>query len=222
MPTDKPRVSITLTEDELEAINRYKTKNGIKSQSQAIIKLLEIGYAKMVGEMPQAELDKLFLKKYHQLDLHGKDMVDTVLQKEHKRCTTKETPEKTVQIIELPYSLYKVSAGGGYMLSEEVNTSTLPIILTPTVRKADFCINVSGESMLPDYSDGDIILVRKQPAVDIGEVGIFSMEGEAYIKKNGKRELISLNPEYPNIKKSNDIKCWGKVLGKVQKEWIKE
>lgn len=31
-------------------------------------------------------MDKLFLEKYHNLDTHGRDIVDTILNKEHERC----------------------------------------------------------------------------------------------------------------------------------------
>jgi SOS-response transcriptional repressor LexA len=82
-------------------------------------------------------------------------------------------------------------------------------------READFCCYVSGHSMEPLFSDGDLICVKAQQSVDIGEIGIFVLNGEMYIKKLGANELISLNSDYPNIKNSPDIKCQGKVLGKI-------
>lgn len=44
--------------------------------------------------------------------------------------------------------------------------------LTPESRKADFILRVDGDSMEPKFSNGDYLLVRKQPAVDIGQIGI--------------------------------------------------
>lgn len=43
MPTQKPRVTFTLTEEELARLNDYQFSNKIKNQTQAILRLLEIG-----------------------------------------------------------------------------------------------------------------------------------------------------------------------------------
>lgn len=42
MATDKPRYSVTLDEDVLEGVNRFKTENRITTQSKAIIRLVKI------------------------------------------------------------------------------------------------------------------------------------------------------------------------------------
>jgi SOS-response transcriptional repressor LexA len=223
MPTKKPRVTLAVPDDVYDLLKEYEKKHGCKNQSQAILSLIETGYEKIANQSVQMATEQAakrdFFKKFDALDSHGKDMVKTVLSKEYKRCM--EKPDDSKQIIEIPYSLYKVSAGGGYMLSDDWNRETMFVEYTALTRKADFCINVSGDSMQPKFYDGDILLIRKQPAVDIGEIGIFTMDGCGYVKENGKKELVSLNPDYPNIPKKNDIKCWGKVLGIVEKEWIK-
>lgn len=60
--------------------------------------------------------DKALLKKYHALDDHGKQMVDTVLELEHNRCVAslEERP-----IIYLPKSVLRASAGTGNWLDEQ-------------------------------------------------------------------------------------------------------
>ena len=57
--------------------------------------------------------------------------------------------------------------------------------------------------MESEFEDGQIAWVLKQDMVKNGEIGIFSLDGEAYIKKlqddqNGVF-LISLNEKYPPI-----------------------
>ncbi len=47
--------------------------------------------------------------------------------------------------------------------------------------------------MEPVYYDGDIVLIKSQPAVENGEIGIFIIENSGYIKKYGGDRLISLN-----------------------------
>jgi phage repressor protein C with HTH and peptisase S24 domain len=53
--------------------------------------------------------------------------------------------------------------------------------------------------MEPDYPDGAIAWVA--PTIDLreGEVGLFIHNGEGYIKKLGKGELVSINTSYPPI-----------------------
>jgi SOS-response transcriptional repressor LexA len=72
--------------------------------------------------------------------------------------------------------------------------------------------------MEPLYSDGDKVLVKIQPDIEPGEIGIFIVDNEGYIKKKGDHELISVNPEYDNIPigKFTNYRCFGKVLGKAE------
>lgn len=55
MPTEKPRITFTLDEDTLKAIDDYKFKNRIKNQSQAILSLIEIGMDSLMKEIKQKE-----------------------------------------------------------------------------------------------------------------------------------------------------------------------
>lgn len=49
----------------------------------------------------------------------------------------------------------------------------------------------------------------------IGEIGIFLVNNESYVKKLGNSELISLNPEFPNIPLNETAKCMGRVIDKL-------
>lgn len=73
--------------------------------------------------------------------------------------------------------------------------------------------------MYPQFDEGDIVLVKQQPDVNIGEVGIFTVNDNTFIKERGKGELISVNPNFPNIRftKYDSVVCNGLVLGKVDR-----
>ncbi len=126
--------------------------------------------------------------------------------------------ELAVPTISIPHSLFKVSAGVGEWLPEE-SWNTILILDTPQARKADFALTIEGDSMMPDFENGDIVLVKKQDAVDIGQICIYIIEGNGYIKKFGGDRLISLNKKYDDILFSDydiqDIHCKGLVIGKV-------
>lgn len=114
------------------------------------------------------------------------------------------------------YESTRVSAGTGLYDDNSEYPSYKQVPKTTLTQQADFCCYISGDSMQPMYFDGDLILVKSESNIEVGEIGIFEYNGDIYVKQFGGDELISLNPDYPNIKKSPDIHCQGKVLGKIE------
>ena len=154
--------------------------------------------------------EKQHIKKYRTLDEYGKKAIDNLLDTEYERCQN----ENKIRVLQLPMSELKASAGTGNWL-EDNTYNTVEVADTTSARKADLIIEVSGDSMEPTYSDGDNVLVRLQPSVDIGEIGIFIKDNEGYIKELGRNRLISHNKDYPDIllNEFNDVRCVGKVIG---------
>ena len=116
--------------------------------------------------------------------------------------------------IMLPSYPQSASAGNGNYLFES-SSEWRNVPKNSKTEEADFMLMISGNSMLPKFSDGDIVLVKKTPSIFEGEIGIFYIDGDAFIKQMGNGELISLNPDYPNIslKNCNDVRCFGQVIG---------
>ncbi len=141
------------------------------------------------------------------------ERIDTLLETQSPNSHSK------IKTVFIKHSSDKVSAGFGFDFEDYAEWDDIEVPLTPESRKADFCLTIDGDSMEPKYHNGDIVLVREQPAVDIGQIGIFSIEGAGFIKKFGGDRLISLNDEYDDILLSDynpeDIRCWGLVIGRV-------
>ena len=86
-----------------------------------------------------------------------------------------------------------------------------------------FALLVNGSSMEPKFSQGDIVIVRKQADVDSGDIAIVLVDGEdATIKKVQKQSngitLIASNDEknFPQFYSNDDIKNKPvSILGKV-------
>ena len=152
------------------------------------------------------------IKKYRTLDPYGKKAVTSVLDIEFERCTYIPEPNRE-ELIEVSINYAPVSAGFGDELEDYEQWEKASVPLTPESRKADFILVVDGDSMEPKFHNGDYILVRKQPAVDIGQIGIFGVDGKGYIKKYGGDKLISLNKKYPDIPLDEESRCFGLVLG---------
>lgn len=162
----------------------------------------------------QSDILEFADKKYRSLDEYGKKAVDDLLNTEFERCTT-STAE--LKIVYLQRSLLRASAGVGNWL-EEQQLESVAVIDSPIARKANLIIEIDGDSMNPIYQNGDNVLVNTLAEVNIGDIGIFIVDGNGYIKKLGKDKLISINPEYDDIYPSDcsDFRCVGKVLGKAE------
>ena len=159
--------------------------------------------------------EQILLNNFKKLSDKSKGMVlgkaETLVELE---C--KEDSSQQKDMITILSSDYRVSAGRGVLLDEESPTEiTVPD--TPEARKADFALTICGDSMEPIYHDGDVVLVRKMPSVEVGEIGIFYVDGGGYIKKYGGDRLISLNSAYDDIllNENTEIRCFGKVIGRA-------
>lgn len=88
--------------------------------------------------------------------------------------------------------------------------------------KADYALEVVGESMVPTYLPGDILYIREQQTIDYpGQVAVVLLDDEATVKhvyiKPDSLLLISDNPAYePMLKKFSDyatVRILGTVCG---------
>lgn len=168
------------------------------------------------GEVSDSELEHL--KKYRVLDVYGKRAVDAVLDTEFDRMTHIVEREQKGWITYINCYDLAVSAGVGEPMGDTYYTNKLEIPTERVPENAHYCVRVNGSSMEPAYRDGDIVFVeRLEDSVREGEIGVFALNGEGFLKRLGHKELISLNPEYAPIaiREFDDLRCQGRVLGKV-------
>ena len=130
-------------------------------------------------------------------------------------------PLQEQKIIYLPEPIQSASAGTG-QIADDDTAEQVAVYYNEKTSKADYIMRVSGDSMEPKFMNGDRVLVRSQPAVEIGEIGIFIVDGEQYVKIYRGSYLESLNPQYNNIEVSERSFCRGKVIGVLDPEWIAE
>lgn len=156
------------------------------------------------------------IKKLRTLDAYGKQAVNSVLDIEYERCNYEtEIAEEPMAYIPRVYYSQGASAGYGEYLIDGMDASEIMLPDTPKNRKSDYVINVDGDSMEPTFSDGDKLLVQHTDCVNVGEIGIFIIDGQSYVKEYGEDRLISHNEKYPDIIPSeySDFRCVGKVIG---------
>lgn len=176
------------------------------------------------------------IRPYRALDGQGQETVLFILNQEFKRAarlaqleSPAARPRFSSNIIELhpkssprlftiPYFRGGVSAGTGIFILGNEAEDEIELPDLPQYQGADFAIDVNGQSMEPDFSDGDIALVSQNKDMHPGDVGVFVVNGATYIKELGDNELISRNKAFPNlpIREGDHAVCMGRVIGKVQ------
>lgn len=173
----------------------------------------------LLGRAPQTDPMKLLVSQsdlsaeaqealYLSLPEEARAIVLQVMRMMRENRRIKQTKAPAVQI---KLHQNKASAGFGYDLSSEDEWEEIEIAATTQATAADFAVEVDGDSMEPDFHNGDIALVRFDPDVPVGKVGLFVLDGMGYIKERGKKCLISRNPEYPDIE--GEARCIGLVIG---------
>ena len=174
-----------------------------------------------------SDAEKELLNDFRSLDTKGQETVLYIMQNEKKRCEQivemkneinelQEQTKEKVPTRTLAYYGRIAAAGISFGFDDIIQNNTIEVPLTRESEYADFAIGVSGDSMLPTYENGDIVLVKKVDHLNIGDVGIFQKDNGIYIKEVGENELISHNTSYKPIPNNSDIKRMGKVIGKIQ------
>ena len=204
------------------AVSNWKKKKVIPN-GEIVIKLAEhlnvsTDYL-LLGKEPSipTEYKKLILS-YQKLSPENQKMALRLMNTMYD-VQTEDEKRSEIKLTTIRCSLHKVSAGLGEALDDPDNWEEISVPESDIVNRADFALRISGDSMQPKFFDDETVLVKQQDAVDIGDICIYIIENEGYIKKFGGDRLISLNNEYEDILfadyNPDDIKCCGLVLGKT-------
>lgn len=163
-------------------------------------------------------------RDYDELDQPGKYTIRVVVEAEKKRCVEQiQQADNNItvggEVVFLRRSVQPASAGTGMYLGPE-EFETIRVKKTEMTKRALFCVPVRGNSMEPTYHDGDVLIVESAEDIDIGEIGVFTINGEGFVKKRGDGVLLSLNPAYPPVPMSEDNRCNGRVIGILDPECV--
>lgn len=161
------------------------------------------------------------IKKYRNLDDHGKELVNFTLNKETERIEKygklgeASRPVTAFPMRLISYYFKNASAGTGQLVIDNLPDKDIEIPDKPEYRNVSYAIGVNGSSMEPAFQDGDILLVEATQEIEVGDIGIFQINDECFVKKLGEKELISLNKDYKNIPLDETAATLGKVIGKL-------
>ena len=133
----------------------------------------------------------------------------------------REEPVPVPKVVTLFRNELGAAAGFGAALGEAQGEKMI-LLADRDTERADEVITVCGRSMEPTFYDGDQVLVQHTKELREGEIGIFLVDNEGYIKEYRKDGLHSHNPEYRTMTFHEDqsVRCIGRVIGKVKEEQI--
>lgn len=127
---------------------------------------------------------------------------------------TDQNKENTIKLF--PYNVQeKLSAGTGY---DYDGNGSYDVAYSDKEIDYDFASWVFGDSMLPDYPNGDVALIKVCPFDYDGDVYAVDWDGQSYIKKVYKESdglrLVSTNEKYSDkfAPYSEEPRIIGKVV----------
>ena len=227
------RKSAGFTQDELakrlnttkQTISRYE-KGDRKANQDMLFELCDIfgvsidDFFPSQNEALQSPTASPIQSIYDQLEPNGQRKVITYAEKlreeqeKRRKAKKNEVSEKVVQLYGYDYYDHAASAGTGQYLNDvRVERIELPVDVD-----ADFVIPIKGDSMEPDYHDGDLVFIQTSVDLNDGVIGVFNYDGEAYIKQlvidTEQAYLHSLNPDYKDmpITPETDFRIIGEVV----------
>ena len=110
-----------------------------------------------------------------------------------------------------------LAAGVGDPTEIEEESHPIYVYASNDADRADYVFKVNGDSMTPDFHDGDMVFIQNLPIgchLNYGDIGAFMVGNEMYIKQYEKDGLHSLNPNYPVMRfgEEESVYLIGRVL----------
>ena len=205
MATEKPRFSVTFSDESFKKIQKFKDENNISTQSKAVAQLVSLAIRELErsGDIQKAPLYSSeameIARDFDTLDRHGRQTVRVVMDQEMDRMAELEEmadaePEMAPKVINI---FVNPSAAGPAL--GETGQACEPYELRPEdPQGAEYAVRIQGDSMEPDFPNGGIAFVNHDEMRD-GDIGIFCVDGATVIKQwhydrmLGMTYLFSLN-----------------------------
>ncbi len=157
------------------------------------------------------------LEAYRSISDRDREILDATLAKMAEMAAAELWDRCKTQFHLIYHNDQQAAAGSGNALDAADLGERVFIRNNELSSRADEIVTVSGASMEPDFHDGQDVYVEHTQVLRIGEIGLFVVNGDGFIKQYQGHYLRSLNPEYPNIRlgEFDDMRIIGRVLGVV-------
>ena len=182
---------------------------------------LRISLARFFGrESGKGAEERRMLDLFRSLGEGDREVISWQMEALRDRRSAQEADqaEAAPKVVRLFRNDLGAAAGFGAALGE-AQGEWVTVLADRETELADEIITVCGCSMEPVYQDGDQVLVQHTGHLRFGEVGVFLVENEGYIKEYQEDGLHSFNPEYKTMtfREDQTVRCLGRVIGKLKK-----
>ena len=185
-----------------------KIAKGMQISTEDLIDMLDDDQEIQINATPALLSKSPIQSIYDQLEPPGQGKVLTFAERQLEEQNEEETKINEVSEVISLYQVEVVSEtaaatgfnyGFGY---DDTDRETIEVDERPP--RHDIATKVSGDSMQPDYQDGDILyLVDKGLTTYNGDLAVIAYGDRSYFKKiyteNGRLRLVSLNDKYEDI-----------------------
>ena len=207
-----------------EYLKNIRENKGISLRE--VEKLTGIGYSHLcMIENGRRNVTPALLKNLSKI--YSADYIDLYEKAGYLDLAESEKLKNTINnIITIPI-LGTVKAGYDWLAEENIVDYLTIKEHLPNINEY-YALRITGDSMLPLLSEGDLVIVHSQDDVESGQTAVILINGEEatvkkIIKTNEGIELHAMNPYYP-IKKFTfeDMKNIPvKIIGRVRQAKIK-
>lgn len=211
---ESKKLNFFLESFEIDHIKKYRDLDEYGRKTIDLILERELDRCKQFQqqqtEQHKAELQVLKEESEEQLELYARR-----IRRGGVANNAPPIPKKEHKMTKLNHFEGAYGAGGG-QINNNATMITIEVSEDDVPEGADTTIDIAGDSMEPTLSDGDVVYVQHINQLEIGDIGVFYLDGQNFIKEYGGDELISHNPEYAPIQISefSTFVIQGKVLGK--------
>ncbi len=181
-----------------------------------------VGLCRLFGakDVYKVFVEQDFSDLMFELNREGREKLEEY--KELLIASGKYTPiqagKKVIRFPDRTLPLFSIGASAG--TGQFLDSSDYEMVDVPddVPVSATFGLHVRGDSMEPTLEDGELIWVHQQPSLEDGDIGIFYIDGNAYVKEYRRTEdgvfLISHNEKYKPIRVSanSENRIYGKVV----------
>ena len=169
------------------------------------------------GEAALPGEDRDLLDLYHRLDRYNRHTVTQLMDRLLFRQDTEEKERLRAAYTDLVLYEEAAAAGIGAPMLEDAGSRRVYALRSRIPGGADTVIHVNGASMEPTFPNGGYVYVRSGGEVAPGQIGIFIVNNEAFIKEYRPEGLVSHNRRFQTIRigEGTEVRCCGRVTGLV-------
>lgn len=216
----------------------YGTKKPSMSAIVALAQIFRVSTDYLLGVTIDEKRDnlilnnqeKVLLSNYRALDSHGKKAIDALCLIEKARVEAEDIIEPCDIVIQATHKSpsryiprYITTSAAGYSVPLDGDDFEMMLVDETIPADADFAVGIQGNSMAPYIHDGDTVYVKKDCELEVGDVGIFCVDGamyckQYYIDKDKNLTLVSANPRFKHTNvfvgtnSGSEVRCYGKVI----------